>query len=79
VVEKNTLANHSRWMDFNAGEKPRDMGDETSQPIKTCLPTSMGYAVKQQGMQAGVTGQDFKPTPGGGVTVEDGLGVGADS
>jgi hypothetical protein len=79
MVKKYPLTNHGRWMNFNAGEKPRHIRDKASQPKQTRSPASVGYAVKQQGMQTGVTGQNFQPATGGWVSVEDGLRVGANS
>ena len=53
------------------------MGNEATQPVQASTPAGMGHTVKQQGMQAGVAGQDLPGAARRRVTVKNALDVGA--
>jgi len=79
VVKEYALADDGAGVDFDAGEKTRDMRGKAPQPLEAMRPKPMCRAVQDDGMQAGVAGDDLPCAAGSRVAVQNALDIRADS
>jgi hypothetical protein len=59
VVDEDAPADRRAGVDLDAGEKPRQMRDESPEPTQTVYPAPMRTPVQDERMQPGVAGQHF--------------------
>src|SRR5690606_1394709 len=60
VIDKEAPPYLGAGMDFDACQPAADMGNKARQPFETGVPAIMADAVNQDGVNAGVGGNDFE-------------------
>jgi hypothetical protein len=77
MIKKNTLADLGTRVDFNPGQPPRKVGNESPQPLEPTVPAPMGPPMQDEGMQTGVTGQHLPSRARSRIAVKNALNIGA--
>ncbi len=63
MVNEESSADSGAGVDFNAGQKTIDMGDETSKKLKSMTPEKMSQAMEPQGMESWIAEYYLQHTP----------------
>jgi hypothetical protein len=76
VIEENPFTQLRAWVNFNARDPTRKIGNKSPQPFEASTPACTGPTVKHHGMQAGVAGEDLPSRARSRIAIEDALDVG---
>jgi len=71
VIYEHAPANGGTRMNFNPGKPARQLRNETPQPFPATEPAPLRYPMQDDGMQAGITSQDFPCIARRGIAVND--------
>ena len=72
VVDEEAASHLGAGVNFNAGEKARELRDESCQEAHPMTPEPVAQVMRPHGVQAGVADKNFEVGSGRGVGLEDG-------